>query len=122
MVSFKPFDELIVFRPAPLSRAITEPMTKEEKRSVAMFPSICLANSMPVRPDDLLHIAQTTNWESVSKGGRRLDDRVKSGRAVSRAHTTIQYVRTNIYFHRRGGNQIELSLSNASSLLTLFIT
>ena len=69
---------------------MTEPKTKEEKRSVAMFPSICLANSMPVRPDDLLHIAQTTNWDMVSKSGRRLDERVKSGRALSRAKSVTQ--------------------------------
>lgn len=44
------------------------------------FPSISLVNSMPVYPDQLLQIAATTSWEFVSKGGRRLDDRVKSAK------------------------------------------
>ena len=77
-------------RPDIESRPMIEPITKEEKRSVAMFPSICLANSMPVRPDDLLQIAETANWDMVFKGGRRLDDRVKSGRAVNQNSIEIQ--------------------------------
>ena len=44
------------------------------------FPSISLVNSMPVIPEELLQIARTTSWEHVSKGGRKLDDRVKSAK------------------------------------------
>ena len=48
--------------------------------SSTFFPSISLVNSMPVRPDDVLQIAQTRNWNVVCTGGRRLDDRVKSAK------------------------------------------
>ncbi|KAL4237950.1 hypothetical protein ACF0H5_002660 [Mactra antiquata] len=50
------------------------------KDTYSFFPSINLVSSMPVRPDDVLTYTRTKNWESVSKGGRRLDDRVSSAK------------------------------------------
>ncbi|WAR18878.1 hypothetical protein MAR_000716, partial [Mya arenaria] len=50
------------------------------KDTYSFFPSINLVSSMPVRPDDVLTYTRTKNWESVSKGGRRLDDRVTSAK------------------------------------------
>ncbi|XP_064623262.1 uncharacterized protein LOC135485317 isoform X4 [Lineus longissimus] len=50
-------------------------------RMSGFFPSISLVNSMPVRPDDVLQIAKTRDWDFVSKGGRRLDDRIKSAKS-----------------------------------------
>ena len=50
------------------------------KDSFSFFPSINLVSSMPVRPDDVLTYSKTKDWESVSKGGRRLDDRIKSAK------------------------------------------
>ena len=55
-------------------------LLEKEATASCFFPSISLVNSMPVKADDVLHIAQTTNWDTVSKGGRRLDDRVKSAK------------------------------------------
>ena len=50
------------------------------KDTFSFFPSINLVSSMPVRPDDVLTYTKTKNWESVSKGGRRLDDRITSAK------------------------------------------
>ena len=35
---------------------------------------------MPVRAEDVLSIAKTTNWEYVSQGGRQMEERIKSAR------------------------------------------
>ncbi|KAK3576327.1 hypothetical protein CHS0354_039734 [Potamilus streckersoni] len=48
--------------------------------SMSFFPSISVVNSMPVRPDDVLSYSMTKSWDFVSKGGRRLDDRVTSAK------------------------------------------
>jgi len=50
------------------------------KETYSFFPSINLVSSMPVRPDDVLTYTKTKNWDSVSKGGRRLDARVTSAK------------------------------------------
>ncbi|XP_052275180.1 uncharacterized protein LOC127874696 isoform X4 [Dreissena polymorpha] len=50
------------------------------KDTFSFFPSINLVSSMPVRPDDVLTYTRTRSWECVSKGGRRLDDRVTSAK------------------------------------------
>ncbi|XP_053375384.1 uncharacterized protein LOC123527871 isoform X6 [Mercenaria mercenaria] len=57
------------------------------KDTYSFFPSINLVSSMPVRPDDVLTYTRTKNWESVSKGGRRLDDRVTSAKFRSQPVT-----------------------------------
>jgi len=53
---------------------------------------------MPVQPEKLLKIAQTTSWEKVSKMGRHLDERVKSAKAlqVIPEKTAVQYVWNSI--------------------------
>ena len=37
---------------------------------------------MSVRADELLNFAKTNTWDMLSKGGRRLDDRVRSARGA----------------------------------------
>ena len=51
-----------------------------DSMATSFFPSISLVNSMPVRADQIMQIANSMGWETVSKGGRRLDDRVKSAK------------------------------------------
>ncbi|ELU03775.1 hypothetical protein CAPTEDRAFT_221083 [Capitella teleta] len=55
-----------------------------EREKNSFFPSINLVNSMPVKADDLLDIARTKNWESISCWGRSLDKRVKSAKVQIR--------------------------------------
>ncbi|XP_013386604.1 uncharacterized protein LOC106156055 isoform X2 [Lingula anatina] len=48
--------------------------------SSSFLPSISVVNSLPVKPDEILHIAQTRQWDFVIKSGRQWDDRVRSAR------------------------------------------
>ena len=57
-----------------------DPLHMSETSVSCFFPSISLVNSMPVIPEELMQIARTTSWDQVSKGGRKLDDRVKSAK------------------------------------------
>ncbi len=47
-----------------------------------IFPSLSLANSMPVRPDVAYNMARVGSWDQVRAGGRRLDDRIKSAQPL----------------------------------------
>ena len=65
---------------------VPEPAMAREQpaKELVFFPSISLVNSMPVLPEHLFQMTQTTSWEKVSKGGRRLDDRIKSAKRLVR--------------------------------------
>ena len=66
-----------------LKREDTEPeelFIGHDSTATSFFPSISLVNSMPVRAEQIMHIACSTGWDSISKGGRKLDDRIKSAK------------------------------------------
>ena len=65
---------------------VPEPATAREQpaKELVFFPSISLVNSMPVVPEHVMQMTQTTSWDKVSKGGRRLDDRIKSAKCLVR--------------------------------------
>ncbi|XP_069117351.1 regulator of G-protein signaling 22-like isoform X11 [Argopecten irradians] len=64
------------------------------RHALPFFPSISLVNSMPVRPDDVLTYSKTKNWEFISQGGRRLDNRVTSAKVRQMPPARILYSRS----------------------------
>ncbi|KAK2187817.1 hypothetical protein NP493_153g02003 [Ridgeia piscesae] len=66
--------------------------------SSTFFPSICLVNSMPVRPEDVMQIARTRDWGVVCTGGRRLDDRIKSAKVQIRPASMPSSLRAKLVF------------------------
>ncbi|KAI0239141.1 hypothetical protein LSAT2_010110 [Lamellibrachia satsuma] len=66
--------------------------------SSTFFPSISLVNSMPVRPEDVMQIARTRNWDVVCTGGRRLDDRIKSAKVQFRSMAMPSSLRAKLVF------------------------
>ena len=68
------------------------PINLRDFSGMCFFPSISLVNSMPVKPEDVLQIAKTTSWEVVSKGGRQLDERIKSAKTFKRQKPVQQWV------------------------------
>ena len=38
------------------------------RNKASFFPSISLANAMPIVADDLMEIAKTKDWEAISRG------------------------------------------------------
>jgi hypothetical protein len=70
-----------------------------EREKESFFPSINLVNSMPVKAEDLFDIVQTKNWESVSRWGRGLDERVKSAKFTVKDRNAQKYGSLLVYMY-----------------------
>ncbi len=69
---------------------LPEPHTERDQpaKGLVFFPSISLVNSMPVIPEHAMEMTKHSSWDAVRKGGRRLDDRVKSAKSLVRTSVT----------------------------------